>query len=241
MITYQQFQIQLSGIVKDSVYVSNNQSRILYATNQALNDINNGEIGEPNTNLTVGYNWQKNSTPIVYVPATLVYPITVTNFKFSYALTAPASSGVIFEEVDENYFWRKQQAFTSRERMYYWDYDNNVLNVNINYTRADTLTLKYFSTDMVLNQDGVTYQAEVVNNNDSFLIPDSWMNVLLELVAAKVYYQTKGLNSSDFKEHLLTGQTGLKRMISAIGTYRKKGISRPMIHSEFYPPLSRRM
>jgi len=231
MITYSDFQSKLNDTLKDAQYSSDHSAEILRATNRALDDINVGEVGEPNDK-EVTYDFQRKQTTISFVKNTYNYTQSLTDFKFCADLRVHTDEDEVFSEVDTNYFFRKKGVFSSQEKMYTYIYNGITLTMKINHDTTETLDLDYYSNNMVLNTDGSTLQKQIINNNDKFLIPEIYINVLEELSAAYLFQLLKGTEDDDFIFHLKEGRNRLKRMISSIGRFKKQPSQRVLIHNE---------
>ena len=242
-MTYGDFTLNLNDTIKDAGWLSTHVDSTLRATNNSLRDINVGEIGEP-TNQEVGYHFQRKTVTIPYVMGTNSYVLALTDFKFPYDLR-PVISNVVgfppFSEVSVKSFINKAQTFFTQDKVYAISYNNNTLTIYINDETSENLVFEYYSTSMVLAADGVTFNDEISDNADTLLIPDRYMNVLRELVAAEIFAQTKSASdkSQESNEHLKKGQNLLKRMISAIGAYRKQPVERMSPRGEWPQPMSR--
>ena len=228
---------KINDNLKDAYFSSNHANELVRAVNLALADINVGETGD-NTK-EVAYDFQRQQIDISYVSGTYDYTFTTANFKFPADLRAETDEDVAFSYVDTNYFFRKKGVFGSSEKMFAFIYNGNTLTLKINHDTTETLNFDYYSTDMVLDDGGTTRKAEIVDDADSFLMPDRYIPVLLELTLAYLYYQLKGLNSLDYKNHLQEGRVRLKRMVNAIGVERRLPNQRAMIKSEMGHTLRR--
>jgi hypothetical protein len=238
MIEYSTFKEKINDFLKDAYFSSNHVEELKRATNMALDDINVGETGEPGDK-EVAYNFQREQEDISFIKDTYDYTFTTSNFKFPADLRVDSDEDETFSETDANYFFRKKGRFSSSEKMYAFIYNGNTLTIKINHHTTETLNFDFYSTDMVLDKDNSTRKSEIENDSDQFLIPERYINVLIELTSAYLYYQLKGLNSKDYILHLKEGRNRLKRMIASIGIYRKKSVIRPMIRGEQKQTLRR--
>ncbi len=238
MITYSDFQIKLNDTLKDAYYSSNHSAEILRATNRALDDINVGEVGEPNDR-EVAYDFQRKQANISFIKNTYNYTQTLTDFKFCVDLRVNSDEDEIFSEVDTNYFFRKKGVYSSTEKMYSYIYNGTTLTMKINHDTTETLNLDYYSNSMILDNDGSTLKKIIEDSDDKFLIPEIYINVLEELTAAYLFYLLKGSEDNDFIFHLKEGRNRLKRMISSIGRFKKQPSQRVLIHNEMGSVIKR--
>lgn len=232
--------------LRDTEFTSDYTSEILRAVNLALDDMNSGDDGNPRR-IEIAYDFQKEVIDISFVSGTYDYDmsstlsIDLTTFKSPNDLRIDSDENVYFSYVDPNYFFRKKGVNESGERMYTITHDGNTKYLKINYDTTDTLNFEYFTTDMVLDDGGTARRAYVDGNSDSdtFLFPDKYIGVLLNLTLAYLYGQLKGWNDATTIRCFSEGRRKLTQMINNIGKEVKKPISRMKPRNEWPSPLTR--
>jgi len=222
---------KLNDLMRDSNFVSNHTAEALRAVNNALEDINTGNTGEPRE---VAYDFQKEIADVNFDDDYSEYTLgTALNYKFPSDLRLD-SEDIKFEFVKPEYYFRKEGVFGSNEYMYTVYYEGNCHKLKINYETTDTLNFEYYSNNMVLDADATTRKVDTDGEaDDTLLMPDRYFMTLIELTVADLYRQLKGATDEETIHYLTSGKRRLKQMIESIGVVRKEPRSQMMVRSEW--------
>lgn len=244
--TYTNFKSLVQDHLRDDDFTSNYTAEILRATNLALDDMNAGATKE-RMRTTIAFDFQKQITDISFVSGTTDYTIAIGGdididpviFKFPDDLRVDSDEDVYFSFVEPNYFFRRVGTLSSSEKMYALTYDGNTLTLKINHSATETLNLSWYSTYMIAVSGGATRASHIVNNADTFLFPDRYIGVLLNLTLNKLYGELKGFTDPEALWFLSEGRRGLSQIVASIGRQQRKPSMRIKIRGEWPGSLGR--
>lgn len=299
--------------IRNTTYSSDNPDQVLRAINSALDQINNGQTGEKENKLEVGYDFQKEYQDIyfdyeltgtitttgtttltdstatfetdgvavgdtienttdgsvcrvvsvdsetaltvtalkngtddtfteddAYVIKSINYRINPSwNLKFPITLRTAQDHDEYFSYVDPEYFERKKHISSSSEQMFTIEYINGTQVVIINYETVENLNLVFFSTNMVLSGTTRRSQFDGALDTDTLLMPERYLDVLVDLAVAECYGQMKGYTDEEYGSLLARGQRRLSGMIDSIGIRRVQPIKRLKIRETWSRSISR--
>lgn len=231
--------------MRSAAFTSNNPSEILRAFNLGLDRINTGDTGERNQ-LEVAYQFQKKITNVSYSTTTghdyafTTLSINSNTFKFPSDLRINTNEDVHFEEVSPRYWFKEHGVFGSIKSIYAITFNGNVRTLKILHDTTETLNFEYFTTDMILDDDGSTRGAHIDGKSDSdtLLIPDEWIDIPLNFGVSELYGIKKGYNDIECLRFEQKAQTRLKTMINTLGV-RRQSPQRIWIRSEWNRGLIR--
>jgi len=157
------------------------------------------------------------------------------NLKFPILLRLAQDHNRFFSYVDPQYFERKKYVTSSGETMFTVDYINGTQVLQISYGTEENMNLVFCSSNMVLDDGGSTRRSYFDDNSDSdtLLIPDRFIDVLVDLTVSELYGQTKGYDNEEYAEMIRRGSVRLKRMVNTIGFTQIKPVKRLAIRSEW--------
>lgn len=246
--TYGNLKSLIQDKLQSEVFVSDNTAPILRATNLALDRINAGDTGEPNS-LGIAFDFQLVEKDISYSTTTghtysfTTLAITEETFKFpaSHALRIDTDENEYFTYRTPEYWYRRHGIEGSSEKMFAIEFNGNTRNLLINHSTTETLNFWYYTNEMVLDDGGITRRAHIDGESDSdtFLFPDRFINVLVDFTMHELYGQFKGYAEKDSQYFLKEAQKGLRAMINSIGVREVKPIVVVGPHSEWRSGLNR--
>lgn len=237
-VSYQDIVNGINDRMVNTNFSTNRGSEILRAVNTALDRINIGDTGEDKgSDVEVGYDFQRETSDISFVDGTETYPIDLdtVDLKFANRVLIQTDRTYDFTYRDPDYFDRKVGVYSSNERMFTLKYDGGTLNLHINYDTTDTLDFEFFSNALVADSDGTNRSSNFSSNDGTriLLIPDNYKDVVIMYACSDLANQLYNDKSTQSQKFEAMGIRILKRMISSIGTVRKRPIKQFRIRNEW--------
>lgn len=227
----------ISDRLNNQYFVQSHSNEMLRAVKHALRDINIGKIyddPQQQDKRPVGYSFQRATYALTYTAGTLGYSLAaVPGLKFVNDVIL-ASSNTIGFTPSESGSIRRRYARLGRTPDWGIEYSTGVPQIVISYSGSTNLTVEYFSKYLVVNQDGTTLQETVTGeNNETFLIPDQYIDALVDIAAGYLYTQDRNERTISSNIFLDSGRSTLKLMIDAEGQRAKRPVKGFKIRSEW--------
>ena len=171
-----------------------------------------------------------------YIIKSLNYKInSLWSLKFPVILRLAEDHDIFFSYVDPQYFERKKYISSSGESMFTIEYINGTQVLVINHDIEENMNLVFYSSNIVLDDGGSTRRTyfDGESDDDTLLIPDRFIDVVITLSTAELVGQRKGYDDPERMRILSEGRVKLKGMIASIGVYQIKPVERLATRSEW--------
>lgn len=238
--TFDDVKTEISDRIGNSYFSDGNSNEVLRAVNHALRDINSGKTGKEPPSRLVGYEFQRETSNLTYVSGTVRYalstPITsLAVLKWVDNVLINSDENVTFTKRDPSYFRRRRGVNNSQERMFAIESLSGTKYILVYHAESDTLNLIWYSTYLVASSAGTRAPSLPTTGNSSytFLIPDEYMDCVIDLACAYLYLQDRNEQSGSSKLFLDTGRSTLQNMINTIGQFEKKPVNQLNVRSEW--------
>jgi hypothetical protein len=238
---YSSFQNEINDRMGNSYFTDNSKNELLRATNAALRDINVGKVSDKpdNTKRRIAYDFQREETDLTYLSGTVRYSLvtsipTLSDLKWVDNILINTDEDFNFTKRDANYFRRRRGVNKSTERIFAEEYINGTKYLLIYHSESNTLNIIWYSNYMV--KSGSTrsqYLPSTSNDNYEFLIPEEFIDSVVDLTCANLYLQDRNEQSTSYKTFLNSGRATLQQMINQIGIREKKAVNSLKVKSEW--------
>jgi len=140
-----------------------------------------------------------------------------------------------FTKRDAEYFRKRRGINKTTEEMFADEYLGGTRNLLIYHHSTATLNLIWYSNYIVKDASDNRATKLPASDNDAyeFLVPEEYMDAVIDLTCAYLYLQDRNEASSSYATFLGSGRARLQDMVNSLGMKEVKPVEQASIRSEW--------